>query len=111
MEPHPILVIATAPDRITAQAISRTLVGEELAACCSVVDNVESTYRWNGEVTTDSEVVMIIKSANDRLSALTERYYSLHPYDVPELLVVEVAGGLPDYLAWVVQSTRGGARG
>jgi periplasmic divalent cation tolerance protein len=71
----------TAP-RDAAQSIARTLVEEHLAACVNSI-SCESTYRWEGEVTTDEEVILLAKTTDERYEALAERVVELHPYEVP----------------------------
>ncbi|MEN5060293.1 divalent-cation tolerance protein CutA [Luteimonas sp. TWI1416] len=102
----PVLTcLNSCPDEASAQRIARTLVDARLAACVSLVPGVTSIYRWQGRVQTDAEVLLVIKTTADRLEALTERLRALHPYDVPELVALPVAGGLADYLHWVEAET------
>ncbi|UNK43006.1 divalent-cation tolerance protein CutA [Luteimonas sp. S4-F44] len=95
----------SSPDAATAQRIARALVDAHLAACVNLVPGVTSIYRWQGQVQTDTEVLLVIKTTNDRLEALSERLRALHPYDVPELVALPVVGGLADYLHWVDAET------
>ncbi|MDB6164587.1 MAG: divalent-cation tolerance protein CutA [Xanthomonadaceae bacterium] len=103
-----LVCLCTCPDEATAQAIARALVAERLAACVNVLPGVQSVYRWHGEVTRADEVVLLIKTVRDRLQALTARLEALHPYELPELVAVEVVGGLPAYLDWIAGQTRTG---
>jgi len=98
------LVLSTCPDADTAARLARALVDERLAACVSALPGAVSTYRWQGQVEQSSEVQLLIKTSGERLDALTARLAELHPYELPEILAVE-AGGLPAYLAWVVDQT------
>ncbi|QSX79472.1 divalent-cation tolerance protein CutA [Agrilutibacter solisilvae] len=100
-----LLACSTCPDAETAAAIARTLVEEGLAACVNQLPGVASTYRWQGAVETASEVLLLIKTTGERMEALTARLRQLHPYELPELVAVEVRAGLPDYLAWVAAQT------
>lgn len=101
------VAFATAPDAEVAARIARALVEEELAACANLVSNVRSIYRWQGKLEDESEVMLILKTRADRVDALAERLRALHPYDVPELLVLPVESGLPAYLDWVRGATAG----
>ena len=101
--------LCTCPDAATAARIAAALVDERLAACVNVLPGVESVYRWEGRVERASEVLLLIKSTRDRLQALTARVVELHPYELPELVAVDIAGGLPGYLAWIADATRPGA--
>lgn len=96
-----LLALCTCPDEATAARIARVLVEERLAACVNRLPGVRSTYRWQGAVHDDAEVLLLIKTTRGRLPALRERLPALHPYELPELIAVEVTGGLPAYLDWV----------
>ena len=84
--------------------LARTLVSERLAACVSQVAGVRSTYRWEGRTHEDEEILLIIKTSAERLATLSARIEALHPYEVPEVIAVEVAGGSERYLAWLGQT-------
>jgi len=71
-----------------------------------VFGGVASTYRWNGEVHVDDEVLLVIKTMADRFEAMQSRLVALHPYDVPEVLAIEPIGGAAPYLAWLERETR-----
>ena len=103
------LVFVTCPDRSTAESIAGTLVEERLAACGNVVPGVVSIYRWEGSVETDEECLLLLKTRAALLDALSDRLHALHPYDVPELLAVQVDRGAPNYLRWVVEETGAGS--
>lgn len=95
------VVLMTAPDADVAEGMARTLVEEGLAACATLLPGVVSIYRWQGTVERQDEVQVILKTGAPRVEALLARAAQLHPYDVPELLVLPVVAGLPAYLAWV----------
>ena len=95
------VALATAPDADVAERIARALVEERLVACANLVANVRSIYRWQGRVEDDSEVMLVLKTRADRIAALCERLRALHPYAVPELVVLPIDGGLEPYLEWV----------
>lgn len=100
-----LICFCTCPDQATALRIARTLVDERLAACANLLPAVQSVYRWQGQVHEASEVLLLIKTAQDRLDALRARLVALHPYELPELVAVEVAAGLPAYLDWICAET------
>lgn len=104
------LILSTCPDADTAQRLARTLVEERLAACVSLLPGVVSTYRWQGDVEQATEVQLLAKTSGDRREALMARLAELHPYELPEILAVETAAGLPAYLDWVAAETRAHAR-
>ncbi len=95
------VALATAPDAEVAARIAHALVEERLVACANLVANVRSIYRWEGRVEDDSEVMLVLKTRADRIGALGERLRALHPYALPELVVLPVDGGLAAYLDWV----------
>ncbi|MBB1061708.1 divalent-cation tolerance protein CutA [Marilutibacter spongiae] len=101
-----LLVHCTCPDAESAERIARALVDERLAACVSRLEGLRSTYRWEGRVQTDTEVLLLAKTCADRLDALTARVLELHPHELPELVAVEAHAGHAPYLHWVAQQTR-----
>lgn len=105
--PDALLALSTCPDVDTAARIARTLVEEGLAACVNQVPGVRSTYRWQGATCEDAEVLLVIKTTGARLEALRQRLLELHPYEVPELVALDVAGGHPPYLDWIAANTAG----
>jgi periplasmic divalent cation tolerance protein len=99
--PHAVIAFCTCPDAATASRIADALVGERLAACVSRLPGVQSVYRWRGAVERADEVQLLIKTEAARMPALAERIVALHPYELPEVVAVEVAAGLPAYLEWI----------
>jgi periplasmic divalent cation tolerance protein len=104
-----VLVLTTMAASQDAGALATTLVEERLAACVNVLPPMQSVYRWQGRVETDAERQLIIKTSQDRLIDLQSRLLALHPYEVPEFLVIPVAGGTEAYLTWLRESV--GAKG
>jgi periplasmic divalent cation tolerance protein len=100
-----VIVLTTAPDGAHAEAWARILVDERLAACVNVHGPMTSVYRWQGRVEREEERQVVIKTTDDRVAPLGARLRELHPYELPELLVVPVAGGSESYLDWVRAST------
>lgn len=103
-----VTVLMTAPGAESAEAVTRALVEEELVACGNIVPGAVSIYRWKGEVHRDDEVLVILKTTGSLLPRVLERAADLHPYDVPELLALEVADGAPAYLKWVLEECGAG---
>jgi len=101
-----VIVLTTAPDDSRADSWARTLVEERLAACINVHGPMASFYRWNGIVERDGERQLVIKTTQDRLAALEARLGQLHAYELPEFVVLAVAGGSQAYLGWVTEETR-----
>jgi periplasmic divalent cation tolerance protein len=95
------VVLVTAPDLAVGARLGRSLVEEGLAACANLVPGVRSIYRWQGEIHDDPEVLLIVKTRASLVEALAARVRALHPYELPEVLALPVAGGSAAYLAWV----------
>jgi periplasmic divalent cation tolerance protein len=103
----PILICyCTCPDAASAARIAEALVGERLAACVNQLPGVRSVYRWQGNVERAGEVLLLAKTTADRLDGFVARVRELHPHELPEVIAVEAAGGLPPYLDWVAEQTR-----
>jgi periplasmic divalent cation tolerance protein len=100
-----LLCLSTCPDVETAATIARVLVEEQLATCVNRLPGALSTYRWQGEIHEDAEVLLVIKTTRARFEALRVRVAELHPYEVPELVAFEIADGLPPYLDWLARET------
>jgi periplasmic divalent cation tolerance protein len=99
-----LLVHCTVPDPVTAERLARTLVEEGLAACVSRLPGLRSVYRWQGAIEEADEILLLIKTVPARFEAVRERLLALHPYEVPEIVAVEVARAHPAYAAWVAAS-------
>ena len=100
-----VVVFTTFPDEASADTIVRKLVEEGLAACISRFP-VRSVYRWKGKIEDDPEVFALLKTHPRRVEALRERLLALHPYEVPEFLVLPVLDGHGAYLSWLEEVTR-----
>ncbi|MEE9255532.1 MAG: divalent-cation tolerance protein CutA [bacterium] len=98
------LVLVTAASEEEAASIARALVEEGLAACVNIVPRVRSIYRWKGAVEDEAESLLLIKTAAERLEALTERVLALHSYDVPEVIALSLDRGAAGYLDWLAES-------
>lgn len=103
--PDLALVLTTWPADRDPAALARTLVEEGLAACVNALPPMHATYRWQGTVHVDIEQQLIIKTRREHIAALATRLAALHPYDVPELLILDVAGGSTRYVEWLRAST------
>ena len=100
-----VIVLTTMPDDSRADELARTLVIERLAACVNVHAPMSSTYRWKETVEHEAERQLVIKTTRDRLPALEIRLRELHPYELPELIIVPIEGGSEAYLKWVRMQT------
>lgn len=95
------LAFSTFPDSETARQVAGTLIGETFAACANIISGVESIYFWKGKIENGSEALVIFKLTLSRYGEFEARLRKLHPYEVPEIIRVEIAEGNRDYLNWV----------
>jgi periplasmic divalent cation tolerance protein len=101
-----LVCLCTCPDAEVAARIADALVSERLAACVSIVPGVRSVYRWQDKVEHVDETQLLVKTARERCDALVARIVELHPYELPEVIAVEIGGGLAAYLDWIGEQTR-----
>lgn len=101
-----LVCLCTCPDAETADRIATALVDERLAACVNVLPGLRSVYRWQGKAESAEEILLLIKTAQDRLKRVSARIAELHPYELPEVIAVEAAGGSAAYLDWIAAQTR-----
>ncbi len=97
------LILVTCPAD-AAEALARTLVEARVAACVNCVPGLRSVYRWRGEVQADDEALLLIKTTRDAFEALRAAVLSAHPYELPELIAVDIDDGHPPYLQWITES-------
>lgn len=104
-----VIVLSTLPSPEKAAEIARILVEEQLCACVNLVQQVRSIYRWEGAVSDDTETLAIIKTLRANVDALSARLVALHPYQVPEVIVLAVdpLHSHAPYLAWIAESVQG----
>ncbi len=100
-----VLVLTTFPSDSDPRRFARTLVEERLAACVNVLPAMQSIYRWKANIEEEAEHQLFIKTTRNRLAQLWERVRALHPYDVPEFIVLQIADGNDTYLRWIADST------
>jgi len=99
-------IYMTAGSKEEARKIGQELVVANLAACVNILDNMNSFYRWQGEIQDDTEVVIIAKTTEDRVPALTEKVKALHSYDCPCIVSLPVSGGNQPFLDWVAAEVK-----
>ena len=98
-------VYITAPDKATARDIGRALVDARLAACANILDGMTSVYRWQGRVEEAGEAVLIAKTREALVPALTEKVRALHRYECPCIVALPVVGGSQAFLDWIDAET------
>jgi periplasmic divalent cation tolerance protein len=100
-----VIVLTTIGLDVDPALLGRQLVEERLAACVNVLPEMDSFFRWRGAVERDQERQVIIKTQAARLTALERRLHDLHPYELPEFLVIPIRQGSEGYLKWLSSST------
>ncbi len=100
------LVYITCGSTDEARRIARTLIEERLAACTNLIEGMRTCYRWEGEIQEDQETILIAKTADGRVAALTRRVKALHSYDLPCVLALPIAGGNSAFTDWIEAETR-----
>jgi len=101
-----VIVLTTLGAATDAAAFARVLVGDRLAACVNVLPPMTSLYRWKGAIEEDSERQLVIKTTSDRVAAIEARFQELHPYELPEFIVLSAGASAP-YLEWLGDSVKG----
>ena len=100
------LVITNLPDRESAGRLAHLLIEKRLAACINILSPCRSVYRWEGKTEDAEEFPVLIKTTRARYPELEAAIRAAHPYELPEIIAVPLAGGLPAYLEWVEAETR-----
>ena len=99
-----VIVLTTLPAEGDAEGFASQLVEERLAACVNILPPMRSVYRWKGSVERADERQVVIKTTAPRIAALEARVRALHPYDLPEFVVIPIVQGSAGYLAWLTES-------
>jgi len=98
------IIICTCPEEESATKLSRVLVEEQLAACVNILPKIKSVYRWQGKVEQDNEYLLLIKTLESKFQLVKTRIQVLHPYDVPEVIALNIQQGNKEYLDWISNS-------
>ncbi len=102
--PKALVILCTCPDEETASRLANGLIEEQLAACVNILPGIRSIYRWQGVISDDAEVLMVIKSLASRFDELEAWLSAHHPYDVPEVVALPAEKVSAQYLAWIETS-------
>lgn len=95
------IALCTCPDQDSAELVANHLVDEQLAACVNIITGVRSVFRWKGEVESNNEVLLVIKTMPHVYDRLEQTILQHHPYELPEVITVPITGGEANYLTWV----------
>lgn len=100
-----VIVATTTDSADRARDLASSAINAKLGACAQIIE-MNSVFRWEGQVQTEPEWRVEVKTAADRADALADHLKSVHTYDVPEVIVTPIHGGSREYLDWVVEETR-----
>lgn len=101
-----VIVMSTIDNEQAARELAAGVVRARLGACAQIVGPITSVFRWEGEVQTEAEWRLEVKTTSDRVAALTTYLDEEHGYDVPEIVVLPIDGGSAAYLSWLTDETR-----
>lgn len=99
------VIYCTVPNEFNANLIATTLVEDNLAACVNIIPSVTSIYKWEGIVQTDNELLMIIKTQEDKFSEIETKIKELHENTLPEIIALPITQGSQEYQNWIVKET------
>jgi periplasmic divalent cation tolerance protein len=100
------IVLSTAGSQDEARKLAQHLVEHQLAACVNIIPHIESIYRWQGKMESSTEWLLLIKTTQDKFSAVRDAIGQLHSYDVPECIALVIEDGSAAYLDWIAQSVK-----
>ena len=101
MEYKYCIAYTTTDSKSAAKNIARELIKQKIAACCSIINNIESIYFWENQICDDEEYLLMIKTTKSKIDRLKNAISELHNYDTPEILIVPVVAGSEKYLNWI----------
>ncbi|WP_110338719.1 divalent-cation tolerance protein CutA [Nitrosomonas sp. Nm84] len=102
---EPILIITNLPDKKGAAALAEVLIDQQLAACINILNSCTSVYRWQGKIESAEEIPVLIKTQRQHYERVEQLIKMMHPYELPEVIMVPIMGGLPAYLQWIAAET------
>ncbi|MBS0298588.1 MAG: divalent-cation tolerance protein CutA [Proteobacteria bacterium] len=100
-----VLIFSNFPDEKSAVQLAEALIHQQLAACVNVLSPCASVYRWQGDVESAEEIPVLIKTQRQHYDRVEQLIKIMHPYELPEVIMVPITGGLPAYLQWLAAET------
>lgn len=104
--PEAIIIFCTTPSPEVSEKIATGLIDQQLAACCNILPEIRSIYRWRDNVESAGEQLLLIKSTEEQFKAIEDFILSVHPYEVPEIIAAPVTQGNANYLKWIYESIK-----
>lgn len=101
-----IVILCTTNSQESALNIAQTLVKNKLCACVNIIPKVYSVYSWKDKIETDEEYLMLIKTKKDLFEQVNQRIQEIHPYEVPEVISLDITEGSKSYLDWIVSNVK-----
>lgn len=98
------IALCTCPDEESAETVANHLVDQQLAACVNIITGIRSVFRWKGEVESNKEVLLVIKTMLHVYDRMEQVILQHHPYELPEVVIVPITNGNSDYLSWIKSS-------
>lgn len=99
------LLYITSPSKDEALKISSSLISNKFAACCNILEGATSVYEWEGEIKQESEVIIIAKTSSNIVENAIEHIKSIHPYECPCIVAVNIDNSNHDFSKWVEEAT------
>lgn len=100
-----IIIFTNFPDKKGAVAFAETVIDQRLAACVNILNPCTSIYRWQGTIESTEEIPVLIKTRQQHYDQVEQLIKMMHPYELPEVVMVPIKGGLPAYLQWLADET------
>jgi periplasmic divalent cation tolerance protein len=101
-----LTIFVTVPDKKTSQKIIKSILNKKLAACVSVIGGVSSFYWWKNSIEKSLEFLLIMKTVKSKFKKLEKDIKAIHPYEVPEIVAVDICAANKDYLKWIKEYAR-----
>lgn len=100
-----IVILCTTNTQESAEYIASTLVEDRLVACVNILPQIKSVYRWKNKIVNDNELLLIIKTKKEFFNKVKNKIVEIHPYEVPEVISIDITDGTKDYLDWIASET------
>jgi len=100
------IILTTVSAVEEGESIANILVEKQLASCVNIIPNISSLYRWEGQIQSESEVLLLIKTTKDLEAEVYREVQNVHSYDIPELITLPITNGSDAYLDWMTNSVR-----